>query len=188
MLMLDDIDDDLRDRVYRQICGVRWQFGWKSNRATDTYCFLHQHYAGHINPDHEGAKPYDCESELLGANQVLVELWDALKDKCERLRAHRLIRCYANGYPYGTDGTVHTDTVNPLGLTTIFYPHPVWNPDWGGETVFFTSDLSDTTDIAYPKPGRVIIFHGKIPHVARGVSRSCPIMRMTLMFKSEPMT
>ncbi len=144
MLMLDDIDDDLRDRVYRQICGVRWQFGWKSNRATDTYCFLHQHYAGHINPDHEGAKPYDCESELLGANQVLVELWDALKDKCERLRSHRLIRCYANGYPYGTDGTVHTDTVNPLGLTTIFYPHPVWNPDWGGETVFFTSDLSDT--------------------------------------------
>src|SRR5216683_2631892 len=185
MLMLDDIDDDIRSNVYSELKREHWQFGWKSKSGSDQYSFLHRHYAGHIKPDHEGGQAYDCWPELRDNHPWFATLWSLLQRKCERLQSHNLIRCYANGYPYGTEGTVHTDTINPLGLTTIFYPHDKWSPDWGGETVFFTSDLSDTTDIAYPKPGRVIIFHGKIPHVARGVSRSCPVMRMTLMFKSE---
>jgi hypothetical protein len=32
---------------------------------------------------------------------------------------------------------------------------------------------------------RLVIFRGNYPHVARGVSRTCPALRITLMFKTE---
>jgi SM-20-related protein len=31
----------------------------------------------------------------------------------------------------------------------------------------------------------MLMFEGTLPHVARGVSRICPVMRVTLMFKTE---
>jgi SM-20-related protein len=30
-----------------------------------------------------------------------------------------------------------------------------------------------------------VVFPGLIPHVARGVSRTCPMLRITLMFKTR---
>jgi SM-20-related protein len=29
------------------------------------------------------------------------------------------------------------------------------------------------------------VFKGNIPHLARGVSRTCPVLRITLMFKTN---
>lgn len=185
ILIFDDIDEAIRRNVYTEINKGRWQFNWKSKPATDQYSFFHQHYAGHVTPDHDGGQAYECEPELWEKHPVFAELWDELVRKVAPLQGNRLIRCYANGYPYGSDGTVHTDTVDSRGMTTIFYPHEKWSPDWGGETVFFSSDLSEIVQSVYPRPGRAVIFSGIIPHVARGVSRSCPVMRVTLMFKSE---
>jgi hypothetical protein len=34
------------------------------------------------------------------------------------LKGHTLLRCYANGMPYGTEGTLHTDSVSESGHTT----------------------------------------------------------------------
>jgi SM-20-related protein len=50
--------------------------------------------------------------------------------------------------------------------------------------VFFTQDGSDILASIYPKPNRLIVFPGAIPHVARGISRTCPKLRITLMFKT----
>ena len=69
--------------------------------------------------------------------------------------------------------------------TTIYYPHAEWHPNWGGETVLFNADRTDITAAIYPRPGRLFTFRGTIPHVGRGVSRACPKLRVTLMFKTE---
>jgi SM-20-related protein len=183
---IEIIDDlvplDLRSEISDFLREPGWVYGWKSDPDKDKYSFWHKHFAGHERPDH--TKPdeqYNCESEL--HYSAILKLWNLLKEG--PLTGHTLLRCYANGYPYGADGSVHTDTVSENGYTVIYYPHRFYDLNWAGETIFFNEDLSDIKLAVCPKPGRVVIFKGIIPHVGRGVSRSCPHMRVTLMFKTE---
>jgi SM-20-related protein len=44
--------------------------------------------------------------------------------------------------------------------------------------------MTDIVSAVYPKPNRFVVFSGNIPHVARGVSRTCPKLRITLMYKT----
>jgi SM-20-related protein len=170
--------------LFDLVTSQRWIFGWKSDPKSDVNSFFHQHYAGHATPDHYGGKSYDCLPELEQNFPLLAETWNAIRASAPL--GQRLLRCYANGYPYGCEGTIHTDTKDPNGLTWIVYVNPTWKADWAGETVFFTSDRLACIGVITPHPGRVVRFNGTIPHVARAVSRTCPHMRITLMFKSEP--
>lgn len=158
-----------------------WRFGWKSQAKNDTYSFWHRHFAGYHKSE-EQTDAFDCEP-LVKEFPLIYEFWKYLEARS--LKGHRLIRCYANGYTYGCDGTLHTDTEQPNTFTTIYYPHYGWDPNWGGETVFFNYDKSDVIGCVYPKPNRMVTFDGRIPHVARGVSRTCPLLRVTLMFKTD---
>jgi SM-20-related protein len=164
-----------------------WQFGWKSDPKADPYSFWHKHFAGSIHPDHfvkEGrGRQYACAEELLRNAPLIYEMWQHLQETA--LSGHVLTRCYANGHAFGSDGSVHTDSLADRSFTSVYYPHEKWDPNWGGETVLFNKDKSDTIASIYPRPNRLATFRGTIPHVARGVSRVCPVMRITLMFKTE---
>jgi SM-20-related protein len=174
------LDEHFRRQLYQFLAGPGWTWGWKSN-VKNQFAFWHKHFAGNIRPDHEkGGEQYDCLTELEGRAPLVVHLWKIIAPP-----GHTLMRCYANGQPYGTEGGIHTDSVSDKSFTLIYYPHLAWWPDWGGETVFFNQDWTDTIDCVFPRPGRLIIFNGTIPHVARAVSRTCPEMRITLMFKTE---
>ena len=186
--IIDDFLDQTAQSMVREELHRRgWDFGWKSKSASDTFAFWHQHFAGARQSDHsDGAareEPYDCAGELAEKVPLLHELWRLLAQG--QLAGHQLVRCYANAAPFGAEGTLHTDSVAPNGFTTIYYPHEKWTPDWGGETVFFNADKSDIRQSVYPKANRLLIFRGTLPHVARGVSRTCPLLRVTLMFKTE---
>lgn len=178
-------DDLLVPHWHKKIYGFLqqpgWETGWKSNaRNPQAPTFLHKHFAGSRKSDHEGEEQYDCGDELV---EPLSLFWAWLMDNGP-MRDHTLVRCYANGYPYGSDGTLHTDSKDPRSFTAIYYPHDRWSPNWGGETVFFNREETDVVFVAYPRPNRLVVFPGTIPHVARGVSRICPVMRITLMFKT----
>ena len=109
------------------------------------------------------------------------DLWLKLKD--DTLNGHSLVRCYANAHTFGVEGYPHTDSRLPGNYTTIVYINPIWKPEWAGETVFI-NDLGDITQAVLPKPGRMVVFDGRVMHAARGLSRVCPAMRATLMFKT----
>jgi SM-20-related protein len=183
----DAIDPDSRKKLHDYLSRPGWSFGWKSNKSTDSFSFWHKHFAGNVNPDHvepAGAgRQYDCVDELQRNAPLLRELWDRLGGTV--LSGHRLLRCYANGQPFGSEGTVHTDSTSDRSFTSIYYPHEKWDANWGGETVFFNRDRSDILTSIYPKPNRLLVFPGTIAHVARGVARICPVLRVTLMFKTE---
>ena len=100
------------------------------------------------------------------------------------LKDHRLSRCYANSYPDGAEGALHTDSNIASHLTAIYYPHLEWHPNYAGETVFFDAVSGEILTAIYPRPNRLVIFPGTIPHVARAASRACPSVRTTLMFKT----
>jgi len=158
-----------------------WAFGWRSRGKRDPFAFWHRHFAGYTKAGGD-AEAYDCAAEL-EAFPIIYGVWRQLADALPP--GHRLIRCYANGHTYGSDGTLHTDTGLANTYTTVYYPHEEWEPNWGGETVFFDRARSDILASVFPRPNRAVIFDGRIPHVARGVSRTCPVLRVTLMFKTD---
>jgi SM-20-related protein len=88
--------------------------------------------------------------------------------------------------PAGAEGGLHMDSNVDTHLTSIYYPHPRWHPSLGGETLFFNKDGTDVIGAVYPKPNRLAVFPGTIPHVARPMSAKAKDLRITLMFKSGP--
>lgn len=111
---------------------------------------------------------------------------DALRD-FEDGANYRINRCYCNHAAFGEMLFIHTDTKRPgeKGLTALWYIAPEWNPEWGGETLFYSTEL-DAMAAVTPRPGRLAIFDGNIPHVGRPPNRICYAPRYTLAFKLEP--
>jgi hypothetical protein len=58
----------------------------------------------------------------------------------------------------------HTDNSQ---YTFLLYPNIHWDIRWGGETVFYSEDLTEIEYTSLYVPGRVIIFDGSIPHMGR---------------------
>jgi Rps23 Pro-64 3,4-dihydroxylase Tpa1-like proline 4-hydroxylase len=94
-------------------------------------------------------------------------------------------RSYINVYfPY-TPTAVHTDDIESNTVTLLYYANPTWHHDWGGETQFFTKDLTSITDSILPAPGRIAIFDSTIPHTARSPSVLAPTPRFTIAIKGK---
>ena len=158
---------------------VDWKFGWRSNIQTDNFSFFNKRFAG--SHDSEWSHT-DVPANVDDLPTEVRAVWEDLKTK--QLEGHTLIRCYANGLPYGCDGTWHLDTPNPHSYTAVYFPIRKWDVNWAGETVFLNEDKTDIIKTVLPKKNRLIVFNGNIPHLARGVERTCPILRITLMFKT----
>jgi SM-20-related protein len=190
----DFLPDERREELFEYVMEAGWGWGWRSNRTRDVFRFWHRHFAGSLKSDREqegkgeqgreiAYRGVDCADELKACHPLIWCFWDDVSKLL--LKGHTLVRCYANGLQYGSDGTVHTDSVVLTSYTSVYYPHKEWYPDWGGETMFYTSDWSDILAVSYPRPGRLVCFPGTIPHRAAGVSRTCPVLRVTLMLKTE---
>jgi Rps23 Pro-64 3,4-dihydroxylase Tpa1-like proline 4-hydroxylase len=160
---------------------VFWKFGWQSNKNHADAPFSHWNHdflaTSNTNQD-------DCSDKLLSdpALTPIADLWKRLQ--LEKLSNHALVRCYANAHTFGVEGYPHTDSRKPGNYTTVIYINPQWKPEWAGETVFI-NDLGDIAYAVLPRPGRAVIFDGRIVHSARAVTRLCPALRVTLMFKTR---
>jgi SM-20-related protein len=185
MRYFDDVlPPQVHNKIFQFLEQPGWQYGWKSQVERDKFSFWHKHFAGSMDADHRGVKQYNCAVELSQKAPLLHDFWLYLSRQGP-LKNHTLVRCYANGQPYGSDGTVHTDSINPASFTSVYYPCPRWSPSWGGETILFNKEETDIIACIYPKPNRLFMFNGVVPHIARGVARICPVLRITLMYKTE---
>lgn len=100
--------------------------------------------------------------------------------------AYRIYRCYCNHAAYGDMLFIHTDC--PPGaaeLTALWFIAPEWNADWGGETLIFDSSMDAQVAVS-PRPGRLVLFDGSLPHVGRPPNRICFAPRYTLAYKLQP--
>jgi SM-20-related protein len=159
-----------------------WSYGAYSSEEPGASRYWYKHFAGYFKDGREPRTAEGIEHELERSAPRVCALWRRLKSSV--LAGHALTRCYANAYPAGSEGGLHTDSNEPDHFTAIYYPHLKWSPNWAGETVFFNADGTDIIASAYPKPNRLVVFSGRIPHVARAASRTCPELRVTLMFKT----
>lgn len=169
-------------RVFEHLNQPGWETGWKSNGGRDAHSFLHKHFAGWVSLDDDGnPHPYDCEQELQQKDPFLFGLWRSAHERL--FKDYRLVRCYSNAMAYGMDGYVHTDSRDPNNYTAVYYPHARWSPNWGGETIFYNQQENRVTGCFFPRPNSIVLFDGRIPHRANGVTRSYTGVRITLMFK-----
>ncbi len=159
-----------------------WAFGGFSDTAPGASRYWFKHFAGVVRDGGEQLTPNEFAAALEQCAPLVSRMWRMLERGM--MSGHRLTRCYANGYPSGAEGGLHLDSNVDSHFTAIYYPHLSWHPNWAGETVFFDKSGQDIIASVYPKPNRLVVFRGAIPHVARGVSRICPQLRITLMFKT----
>lgn len=179
----DALPEVLAKQTILYIRSREWQFG--AHSGGKSYPYWYRHFAGVFDQKGVPAKIKDCSGELEEKAPVIAAAWSFLHG--DILKGHILTRCYANAYPYGCEGSVHRDVNvdDPRHYTTIFYPTTEWDMNWAGETMFFRmGPPPEILGSVWPRPNRLVVFPGMIPHVARGISRACPVLRMTLMFKT----
>jgi SM-20-related protein len=171
-----------QQEIYNFLRGGAWSFGAYSDSSPEASRYWYKHFAGYVKTGTEEIDLDALEGELEQNAPLVHRLWSKLTSTS--LRGHKLTRCYANGYPSGAEGGMHLDSNIDTHFTVIYYPHLKWHPNFAGETVFLNQDGTDIIKSVYPRPNRLVIFPGTIPHVARGVSRRFPDLRITLMFKT----
>jgi SM-20-related protein len=177
------VDDFLPQDTYyalaQLISAEPLSYGSRSNFKTDPH--------GHWSRDFVAAGPYNLADvadrlEAQDGIKPVMEAWKFLRDT--RLPESLLVRCYLNGYTYGTDGYFHTDSQRPDERTTVLFVNDHWEPDWAGETVFLGDD-GDVVKAVLPRRNRAVIFPSTMQHAGRAVSRKCVLLRKTLIFKAR---
>jgi hypothetical protein len=160
-------------------------YGWKAETKT-------AYDQGHWNKQilkNSKLFPFDhSRLPYIKYHPELNTLWNIIQATIGKTN---LLRCYINGYTYGTDGYAHVDEqwvdqvygTGAAGNTLIVYLNETWNIDWAGETVVF-DDNKEIETAVLPKYGRVLSFQSSKLHAARPVSRACPNLRKVLVFKT----
>lgn len=110
----------------------------------------------------------------------------ALAPFCTAEQRYKMYRAYCNFSSYGDVLMIHTDCRPEHNeLTGLWFMHEKWEVEWGGETLFYNSQ-DDAEFVCSPKPGRLVIFDGRIPHQGRPPTRICYAPRYTFAMKFEP--
>lgn len=185
-LVIDDFVPAARmlEIIRRRYVNQGLKYGWKSTKEA-TYDFGHWNHYILANSKHF---KYDMAAlPAMNEHPELAFIWSQI---CGLLGDRILVRCYINGYTYGTDAYAHQDDRNitrkfgedALSETVIVYLNKKWDRDWAGETVIFNGD--DIERSVLPKHNRALVFNSALWHAARPVSRSCPDLRMVLVFKT----
>lgn len=110
---------------------------------------------------------------------------EAARSFCTEGESYRMYRSYCNFASYGDVLFIHTDCQpGARELTALWFIADEWHPEWGGETLFYNSDM-DAEFVVSPRPGRLVLFDGAIPHAGRPPTRICFAPRYTYAMKFE---
>ena len=190
MQIIDDfLPADIYARVRAMLAAAPYCYGAKSNSRTDP----HGHWSWKpLHDNRHNLADLTPQAHRIG----LADVW---REVCIRTNMSQkgcsqpsscnqpcLIRCYVNGYTYGTDGYFHTDSGRHDEITAILYVCDRWEPDWAGETVVLSPSRSDIAGACLPRPNRLLVIPSDQLHAARAVSRKCPELRTVLVFKLRP--
>lgn len=169
--IIDNIfSPDIIKELKKEIDNTEWKYGWRSNQSMG---FGHWNHSFAISNEANGL---DISDQLKG---IIGEAWSYLQET--QFKNHILLRCYLNSHTYGIEGYPHTDTIREGESTLVTYMNKIWKREWGGET--FVYDKYKILHAELPKFNNGLLFPANMVHCARSVTRICPQLRITLMFK-----
>lgn len=175
------IDNFLPENLYKEFLthsqSMKFAGNWQS--ATNA-----PH--GHWNCNHlERDSTYNLSDKSDKFNdEIARNIWKWASENIPELKDTILIRCYTNGYTFGTEGYFHKDSNRKNEKTMVLYlvDDEAWIKNWAGETVF-ADENEEIIKSVLPKRNRAVIFDSDISHCARAVSRIFMRIRKTFMFK-----
>jgi Rps23 Pro-64 3,4-dihydroxylase Tpa1-like proline 4-hydroxylase len=130
--------------------------------------------------------PSAASAEITDAHLATIALFPHLRQIAGQVfPGERLVdqRAYVNSSVYGDLYHMHRDcSPDRNHVTILYYASPGWQPDWGGETIFF-NDESDAEVVVSPKPGRIVVARGAILHRGNVPTRACYEARLTIAYK-----
>jgi len=92
-------------------------------------------------------------------------------------------RAYVNCSIYGDSYYIHRDCLaHERHVTALYYANLEWQPDWGGETIYY-NDNEDAEFAITPRPGRLVVARGALLHRGNVPNRNCYEERYTLAYK-----
>ena len=97
----------------------------------------------------------------------------------------RVDRVYANAQTSDNRSDIHVDAHFENCYSVMFYATVHWPKEFDGETIFYTDD-DEIYSAILPKPGRVVLFNGKMPHIGRPPNPILNGRRMTVVWKLVP--
>ncbi len=161
----DLISAELMNALFQSIHQPVYKFGQKSN-VGDEFGF----WIANISDETRNSVP------------ALRHLWETVEREITQ-GSYAIERMYVNAYSYGDCPTVHVDHLKDGHFTVLYYANYEWSHNWSGETVFYNDAMDEIIRAVYPKPGRIVAFDSRIPHVAREPNRICPVVRYTIAIK-----
>ncbi|MGH8127439.1 MAG: 2OG-Fe(II) oxygenase [Gammaproteobacteria bacterium] len=151
----------------------------------DASAFTRNEFA---RPETQAFRHWACNIEVEACKRMPLYRYtmQAVAELFPQGAAYRLYRTYCNQSTYGDMLFTHTDNTPDLaGITALWYIAPRWDLEWGGETLLFDNS-GDARFVVSPRPGRLLLFDGRIRHAGRPPSRICTIPRLTFALKLEP--
>jgi len=124
----------------------------------------------------------ECERTQKLYNQYIEPRLLADIEDYNALRVHRV---YANAQTSDNRSDIHVDAHFESCYSVMLYANTHWPKEFEGETVFYTPD-DEIYGAVLPKPGRVVMFNGAIPHIGRPPSLKLNGKRITVVFKLVP--
>ncbi|WP_394212637.1 2OG-Fe(II) oxygenase [Enterovibrio calviensis] len=100
---------------------------------------------------------------------------------------NKKLKCYdvfSSASTFGDMSFIHSDSTNSGDISILYYANSKWDPEWGGETIFYT-ERKDAALVVSVKPGRLIVFNGNVLHRAGTPTKLCPEVRITLSMRFE---
>ena len=177
--------EPLLTEVRRRYVDTGLTYGWKSNIDKDND---YGHWNRQIFPKSKTFIVDHAQQPEFSNHTAIQDLWNWVQST---IGPRALLRCYINGYTFGTDAYAHYDDpwitkkfgADTLTETAMFYLNDRWAPDWAGETVIYNSDRDIERSIL-PRANRALIFDSGRLHAARPLARTCPVLRSVIVFKT----
>tara|TARA_R110000824_G_C14829112_1_gene637672 strand:- start:51 stop:563 length:513 start_codon:yes stop_codon:yes gene_type:complete len=147
--------------IYSTILKSHYIIGWEDSDEPQhrAYPNLHSPYS------------FDDVKNLKIINDVL----DKLKDK--NITIDNYDKCMVNLTKPLDVNFMHC---HPGQIVFIHYSCLTWNPEWGGETIFYKDDKKSVLKCNNYVPNRAVIFDGEIPHTIKAQNIVGPSYRFTL--------
>jgi hypothetical protein len=114
-------------------------------------------------------------------------VWKAAKPLCERLagRGLRVLRQYACASTDGQPGGTHPDDGRPGCFTLLYFPMPLWRPEWRGEATFLDGNGGLLRSVL-PQPNQGVFLDSRIAHLDAAPSTGGAELRVVIVFHLEP--
>lgn len=144
----------------------------KEIEKLDTWFAGYQHWGlGYDMQEYGASSATLCKSvkfnQWVGLHAILGDAQNIMRTRIERQTDYKVPpfqRCLINNFKFGDSPMWHKDSPgNDKSSTWMVYPNRVWELNWGGYTAF-ADDEDDVIACANAKPGRVVMFNGKLNH------------------------